>query len=216
MSNVSQLHEGRRDMNGAKQLSRWIALGAGVMTIGAFAKAHAQTAPQSLVYAVYDNETGAKDAYNAMKQTQREGVIHIDSFALVSKDQKARVHVQSTQKRGARAGAVVGALVGALGGPAGAAAGAAAGGGIGYLTGESVGIPREDIDAIKAALTPGSSALVAVIDERWVADLERSMHEAQAKQVLDHKLAATAATTPETGSNPPATTPPSNQPQPNP
>src|SRR6266542_3706070 len=123
-----------------------------------------QTAvPQSLVYAVYDSEHGAKDAFDAMKQTQREGVIHIDSFAVISKNQKGHVHVQSTQKRGARAGAVVGALVGAIGGPAGAAAGAAAGGGIGFLTGDSVGIPRADINAIKASLTPGSSALVAVV-----------------------------------------------------
>jgi uncharacterized membrane protein len=187
------------------------------MTFGLVAKAHAQTSvPQTLVYAAYDTEAGAKDAYNAMKQTQKEGVIHIDSFAVISKDQKGRVHVHSTQKRGARAGAVVGALVGALGGPAGAAAGAAAGGGIGYLTGESVGIPREDINAIKAALTPGSSALVAVVDERWVADLERSLHEAQAKQVLDHKIAGTDTQSPDTGAAPPATAPPSNAPQPNP
>jgi uncharacterized membrane protein len=112
------------------------------------------------------------------------------------------VHVQSTQKRGALAGAVVGALVGALGGPAGAAVGATAGGGIGFLTGETVGIPREDINAIKASLTPGSSALVAVVDERWVMDLERSLHEAQAKQVLDRKIAGSTQAPPATETPP--------------
>jgi uncharacterized membrane protein len=190
----------------AKRRFAWIVLAACTMTLGAFAvgnlRAHAQTSvPQTLVYAVYDSEQGAKNAYDAMKQTQREGVIHIDSFAVVSKDQKGRVHVHSTQKRGAVAGAVVGALVGALGGPAGAAVGATAGGGIGFLTGETVGIPREDIGAIKASLTPGSSALVAVVDERWVADLERSLHEAQAKQVLDRKIASPRTEAPE--GNPP-------------
>jgi hypothetical protein len=44
------------------------------------------------------------------------------------------------------------------------------------------------IDAIKASLTPGTSAIAAVIDERWVADLEQSFRQAQAKQVLDQKL----------------------------
>jgi uncharacterized membrane protein len=204
-------------MNGAKQLFRYGAVVVGVLTAGVLAKAHAQSpVPQSLVYAVYDSEHGAKDAFNTMKQTQREGAIHIDSFAVIAKDQKGHVHVQSTQKRGAVGGAVVGALVGALGGPAGAAVGATAGGGIGYLTGESVGIPRADINAIKASLTPGSSALVAVVDERWVADVERSLHEAQAKQVLDHRIAGTATQAPDTSGNPPATTPQSNPPPQNP
>jgi uncharacterized membrane protein len=172
--------------------------------VGALGLAHAQTSmPQSLVFAVYDSPSGAADAYKAMKETQKEGVINIDAFAVVSKDDKGHVRVHSTQKRGARAGAIVGALVGALGGPAGMVAGAGAGGGLGYLTGESVGIPREDINAIKASLQPGSSALVAVIDEKWVADFERSMHEAKAKQVLDRRLAgAPEKATPEENPKP--------------
>jgi uncharacterized membrane protein len=187
----------------------------GVALVGALGIARAQTAtPQTLVYAVYDSETGAKDAFDAMKQTQKEGVIHIDSYAVVSKDEKGKVRVHSTQKRGALAGTIVGALVGVLGGPAGVAAGAAAGGGLGYLTGATVGIPREDIQAIKASLQPGTSAIVAVIDERWVADLERSLHEARAKQVLDRRLAGTSTEAP--AANPPATAPSENPPPANP
>src|SRR5262249_45540225 len=121
------------------------------------------TMPQSLVYAVYDSEDGAKQAFSAIKQAQSEGVVDIDSFAVISKDQKGHVHVQSTQKRSALAGSIVGALVGLLGGPAGAAIGAAAGGGLGFLTGKAVGIPKEDINAIKASLEPGSSAVIAVV-----------------------------------------------------
>jgi uncharacterized membrane protein len=188
-------------MNCPQRLYKWIGALAAIVIVGAFGIVRAQTpVPQTLVYAVYDSENGAKDAYQAMKQSQKEGVIHIDSFAVISKDAKGRVHVQSTQKRGALGGAVVGALVGLIGGPAGAAAGAAAGGGLGFLTGETVGIPRDDIKAIKSSLEPGNSAIVAVVDERWVADLERSLHEAQAKQVLDHKIAGSSA--PANPSNP--------------
>src|SRR5436189_6190090 len=101
-----------KHMGSSVRLHRWIAAAAAVVTVCSFGFAKAQTqVPQTLVYAVYDNENAAKDAFKAMKETQREGVIHIDSFAVVSKDQKGRVHVQSTQKRGARAGAVVGALI---------------------------------------------------------------------------------------------------------
>jgi uncharacterized membrane protein len=168
---------------------------AGVGAIASIGLAHAKDpAPQSLVFAVYDGENTAKDAYSAMKDSQKQGVIHIDSFAVISKDQKGKVHVKSTQKKGARTGAVVGALVGVLGGPAGMAAGAAAGGGIGYLTGNAVGIPRETINEIKSSLTPNSSAIVAVVEERWVSDLEDSLRAAQAKKVLDTKLSNPSGT----------------------
>jgi uncharacterized membrane protein len=162
-----------------------------VMTWAGLAKG-ASTAPQTLVYASYDNEQGATQAFNAMKESQKQGAIQIESYAVIAKDQNGRVHVQSTQKSGAKAGAVVGALVGVLGGPPGVAVGAGAGGAIGYLTGESVGIPHEDIKAIKAALKPGTSAVVAVVDERWVSDAERALHEGNAREVLDHQLAGTA------------------------
>jgi uncharacterized membrane protein len=195
-------------MRGSNSFGRWIVAGIAVATIGAPGIARAQSVPQSLVYAVYDSETGAKDAFNAMKETQRQGVIHIDSFAVVSKDAKGHVRVQSTQKRGALAGSIIGALVGVIGGPAGVALGAGAGGGIGFLTGNAVGIPLEDINAIKASLQPGTSAIIAVVDERWVADLERSMNEAKAKQVLDHKIAGNPQQAPmDTGTKMPSTAP---------
>jgi uncharacterized membrane protein len=191
---------------------KWLGIAAAVaLGVAALGIARAQTAvPQSLVFAVYDTPNGAADAYKSMKDTQRQGVIHIDSFAVVSKDDRGRVRVHSTQRRGARAGAIVGALVGAVGGPVGALAGAGAGGGIGYLTGSAVGIPRGDINAIKSSLQPGSSALIAVVDEVWVADLERSLHEANAKQVLDRRLAGTTEQNEAPSENAPPANPPAN------
>lgn len=169
---------------------RWVSVLAGVVTLGAIRVANAKDqAPQSLVYAVYDGEKAAQEAFTAMKEAQHKGVIRIDAYAVISKDQKGHVHVQSTQKQGARTGAIVGALVGVLGGPVGVAAGAAAGGGIGFLSGNAVGIPRDKIEEMKSSLTPGSSAIAAVVEERWAADLESSLRAAQAKQVLDAKIA---------------------------
>jgi uncharacterized membrane protein len=192
-------------MHQSSYLRRLISVLAGVAAIGSVPLARAQgPAPESLVYAVYDSETAAKDAYAAMKDSQRQGVIHIDSFAVISKDQKGHVHVKSTQKHGARTGAIIGALIGVLGGPAGAAAGAAAGGGVGYLTGDAVGIPQDKINEIKSSLTPGTSAIIAVLEERWAADLEQSLRATEAKQVLDSKLAnpSGSQTPSDTGTKP--------------
>jgi uncharacterized membrane protein len=169
----------------------WASVVAGVAVLGSLRVATAQApVPQTMVYAVYDNDKAAREAFDAMRDSQRKGVIRIDSFAVISKDQKGRVHVKSTQRRSARTGAIIGALVGILGGPVGMAAGAAAGGGIGFLTGNAVGISGDKIDEIKSSLTPGSSAIIAVIDERWAASLEDSLRAAKAKSVLDQKLAS--------------------------
>ena len=76
-----------------------------------------------------------------------------------------------------------------LGGPVGVALGAGAGGVVGYLTGNAVGIPREQVESIKQSLTPDSSALVVVLNDRWVRDVERDMKQAQARQVIAHQIA---------------------------
>jgi uncharacterized membrane protein len=187
---------------------------AAVAAVGSIRVASAQgPAPQSLVFAVYDNDKAARDAFAAMKESQRKGVIRIDSFAVISKDEKGRVHVKSTQRRHARTGAIVGALVGVLGGPAGMVAGAAAGGGIGYLSGRSVGIPRDRIEEIKSSLEPGSSAIIAVLDERWVNDLEDSLRAAKAKQVLNYKIANPTGTPEEPSGTEEANPPPADDTQ---
>ena len=59
-----------------------------------------------------------------------------------------------------------------------------------------------------------TSAVVAVIDERWVADLERSLNEAQAKKVLDHKLATPEPSGKQQGQSPSTTPQKSGQPNP--
>lgn len=197
----------------SRSVRGWVSVMVGVALMGSFRIASAQApaaAPQTLVFAVYDSDKAAKEAFDAMKDSQKKGVIRIDSYAVISKDQKGRVHVKSTQRRGARTGAIIGGIIGILGGPAGVAVGAAAGGGIGYLTGNAVGIPRDKIEEIKSSLTPGSSAIVAVIDEQWAASLEDSLRAAQAKQVLDQKLASPSSA----GGEAPADTGAKSQPAP--
>jgi uncharacterized membrane protein len=146
--------------------------------------------PQSLIYAVYEDENGAMKAYKSLQEAQKQQSVKMESYAVVSKDAKGKVHVQrSNQKKGSIAGAVIGGLIGALAGPAGAAVGAATGGLVGHATGEVTGVPREDIKAIKDTLSPGNSALVAVVDERWASDLSRSMQQTEARRVLQTKIA---------------------------
>jgi len=160
---------------------------------------------QTLIYAVYEGEDTAAQVFKTMKANQKETGEHIVSYAIVSKDMKGKTHVRDQRKKDAKVGAILGAVIGVLGGPAGAAAGAAAGGSLGYLTGNEVGISREMVDDMKASLTPGSSALAVVLDDRWVQDVEKGLRQAQARKVVAEKITAGAKKNPPPAA--PSTTP---------
>ena len=147
---------------------------------------------QTLVYAVYDGEKTASDVLHTMRTNQKATGEHIQSYAVVSKDIKGKVRVRDQRERDAKVGAVIGGVIGVLGGPAGAAAGAAAGGSLGYLTGNEVGISKDMVNEMKTSLTPGSSALAVVLEDRWVEDVEKGLKQAQARQVVAEKIAAGA------------------------
>ena len=123
-----------------------------------------------------------------MKSGQGETGERIESYAVVSKDLKGKVKVRDQRKRDAGVGAVLGGVIGLVGGPLGVAAGAAVGGAAGFLTGNAVGIPRDKVESMKQALVPDSSALVVVLDDRWVQDVDRDLRQAQAREVIASQI----------------------------
>jgi uncharacterized membrane protein len=150
----------------------------------------AQTAgPETLIYAVYNGQNTATDVFKSMTSAQQSTGERIEAYAVVSKDLKGKVRVRDQRKTGAGVGAAIGGLIGLLGGPAGVAVGATAGGSVGYLTGDAVGIPRERVESMKQSLTPDSSALIVVLDDRWVQDVERSLDQAHARAVIANQIA---------------------------
>jgi uncharacterized membrane protein len=145
--------------------------------------------PRSLLVGVFKTTDGAEKAYKDLKEVQKTKAIKIDSFAVVSKDEDGKTHVSDTQQHDTRWGAVAGGVLGLLVmGPVGAAAGAGAGGLTGWLTGSTVGIPKQDVDNIKSALEPSTSAIVAVVDNKWVADVEAAMRKETTKAFIKDEL----------------------------
>ena len=158
---------------------------------GAGLSASAPTS-QSLVYAVYNGQDTASQVYKTMVQGQSSTGERIESYAIVSKDLKGKVRVRDQRKRDAGVGVLLGAVVGLVGGPLGVAAGATAGGAVGYLTGDAVGISRDDVENMKTSLTPDSSALVVVLDDVWVQDVSRDLNQAHARAVIASQIAGPA------------------------
>jgi uncharacterized membrane protein len=146
--------------------------------------------PETLIYAVYDGQDTATQVFKTMRSAQHETGERIESYAVVSKDLKGKVTVRDQRKRDAGVGAVLGGVIGLVGGPIGVAAGAAAGGSVGYLTGNAVGIPRDTVESMKQALIPDSSAIVVVLDDRWVKDVQSDLQKAQAREVIASEIAA--------------------------
>jgi uncharacterized membrane protein len=69
--------------------------------------------------------------------------------------------------------------LGLIGGPLGVAVGSALGAAVGGVTAKLYdgGFKDDRLREIGNSLTPGTSAIVAVIEHRWVADLERDLAE---------------------------------------
>ncbi len=149
---------------------------------------------ESLVYAVYPGEKTAGDVFKTMIKSQRSTGERIEAYAVVSKDLKGTIRVRDQRKTDAGVGAVVGGVIGLLGGPITAALAAAAGGAAGYLTGDAVGISREKVEEIRQSLTPDSSALVVVLEDRWMNDVERDLKQAHARAVVASQIASGPST----------------------
>ena len=146
-------------------------------------------APVDLYIAAYMDPDGAQQDWDGIKQMVDDKVIEVEAMALVSRDENGKIHVKDDAhhaRHGAKKGAIGGALVGLIFPPtliAGAIVGAAAGGVAG---GVLTRVERRKVKAdVEATLPVGSSAIVAVFEERWFTDLEKALAKADRFQ-LEH------------------------------
>lgn len=161
-------------------------------------------APVQVIVAAFSDQKSARAMMDDLKQGRREGLIGIIDAAVVVKDENGKLKVidskrRSRRTRGLITGGVVGGLVGLLAGPVGWAA--LGGGAVGMLAGRLAGIPtRRTMESIGEALTPDSSAIVAVIEHTWISQIEDALIEAGAS-VLRAAIAEDIRTQLEAGGN---------------
>lgn len=146
--------------------------------------------PVQLIVAAFKEEKAAKEALKELKQAQREKMIKIEAAAVLRKDQKGKLHIKETADmgggKGAALGGVAGAAIGLIAGPAllvPVAVGALVGGLAAKL--RDSGFSDERLKRLGDGLTPGSSAIVAVVEHRWVAEVEKAMEEAGADALTE-------------------------------
>jgi uncharacterized membrane protein len=143
--------------------------------------------PVQVIVAAFSDINGASNALKTLQDAKRDKVIGIQDAAVITKDANGKVKIKETADKragkGATIGAVTGGVIGLLAGPVGWAA--LTGGAIGGLAAKlhDGGFPDDRLKQLGEGLTPNSSALVAVIDHRWVAEVEQELTRQQANLV---------------------------------
>lgn len=144
--------------------------------------------PVELIVAAFPDEQGAARALGQLKQAKKEELIGIRDAAVITRDASNTLHIKETGdmsgRKGAGVGAIVGGAIGLLFPPAvlGSAVVGAAIGGLGARL-HDAGFPDDELRAIGSSLKPGTSAIVAVIEHKWVEEVEREL-AAQGAQMV--------------------------------
>ena len=132
-----------------------------------------------MIVAVFDNENKAYEGKKALQQLADEGSIGIYAYAVLAKQPDGTATVKQGDNAGPIAtlvGTSFGSLIGLLGGPAGMMLGAAAGMGAGAgMDFANLGIGEDFLDDVTKELKPGKFALVAEVEEDWVAPVDSRM-----------------------------------------
>ena len=141
--------------------------------------------PIQVVIAAFQEEKAADQMLKQLKSARWAGLIGIQNAAVIRRDQKNKLHIKELKDWGGGKGAVfggaLGAVVGVLVGP-GALVVGAAGALIGGLAAKlrDSGFSDARLKTVGESLKPGTSAIVAVIEHKWVDELEKELEEAEA------------------------------------
>jgi uncharacterized membrane protein len=142
--------------------------------------------PVQLIVAAFQEETAADQALKELKSAQKQKLIDIQDAAVIRRDEKNKLHIKETADpgggKGAAAGGAIGAVIGLIAGPPGVVVGASVGALVGGVTAKVIdsGIPDDRLEKIGEGLPPGTSAIVAIIELRWVGDIEKQLADAGA------------------------------------
>jgi uncharacterized membrane protein len=158
--------------------------------------------PVELIVAAFKEEEKAAEVLKTLKQLEKDQVIFLVNAAVMTKDENGKTSIKETQDvgtgKGALFGAVAGGLVGLLGGPVGVIVGAAAGAATGGIAANKIdmGFPDDTLKELQETLTPGSSAILALIQHEWVDRVVEEMEKYGAslfRQSLKDELVAQLA-----------------------
>ena len=151
----------------------------------------------SLIVARFPSTGEAEDAYRTLTELERRSSLRIDGVVVASRDADGKVHLgkvtEHSTRTGLRWGLVGGVALGLIFPPS-ILAGAVAGGALGAAIGKVGNLSsRSDLSKeLEGVLTPGSSGVVALVEDTAVVEIQKALAEADAivTKAVDKQLAA--------------------------
>jgi uncharacterized membrane protein len=150
--------------------------------------------PLAAVVAAFTTEEGASNALKALKGADRD-TLHVDEAAVVVRDSDGKLKIDESHHvaKGAVLGGIAGGVVGVIAGPVGwVALGGVAVGALAQRLRDS-GFPDARLKEIGEGLKPGTSTLIAIVELRWVAEVEKELR-AEAADVVTEAVGEQVAT----------------------
>jgi uncharacterized membrane protein len=158
--------------------------------------------PVQVIVAAFNNPDKAGQLMAELKQGKKQGLVGIIDAAVVVKDADGKLKITDSKRRSTKGfitGGVVGGVLGLLAGPVGLVA--LGTGAVGALMGKISGAPlKAEMQDIGSALTPNSSAIVAIIEHTWVSQLEEAL-AAEGARIVQEALKADIAEQLNAGGN---------------
>lgn len=128
-----------------------------------------------LIVLVFDEPGKGDEVLQFLKELKRErDIVAIRNSAVLVKDEDGQVSIKEAQdvdaRHGRLFGTITGGLVGLAAGPVGVVVGAAAGAAVGGLAAHRIdmGFSNKYLKDLEKHLQPGSSALIALVENEWV------------------------------------------------
>src|SRR5262245_20621011 len=141
---------------------------------------HMSENPIEVFIATFGDETEAKRALEDFETMDREGSIELIDAAVIVRGADGKVRFEETAdpsgKKWAKRGAIAGGVVGLIFPPS-LIASAIVGGGAGGLWGKirDKGFKDEDLKSVGEEMDPGTSAIIAIAEDRMIERLEKGL-----------------------------------------
>jgi uncharacterized membrane protein len=149
----------------------------------------AQEKPQAYHIVAYEFDGGkrAKDVVDLVRKGRHDDDYKVPAWAVIEVDDEGKAHVSQSGHGGVgtAVGTGVGALLGLVGGPAGLLVWALGGALIGGLAGKYMGhhFNTDELKALTVNMGPNTSAIIVVVEDQQIEEMERALDEYGAKVV---------------------------------
>ena len=132
-----------------------------------------------MLVAVFESENKAYEGLSALKELHSNGDITLYATAVVSKNEKGELNLDTAADQGpigTATGLFAGSLIGLLGGPVGLVIGAATGSVAGLIFDVNANdINTTFVDEVSNSLVNGKTAVIAEIDETWTVPVDTKL-----------------------------------------